>query len=140
MARVTAEEFQEKHARRLKAAIPDVVKGVNAVTKSPTAAAADKQDKMLARITEAVQSGKWAKNLRKVSLDEWKEKMITKGSIRISAGIDGAKDKTIAFAKDLLPHVDAGRAKVKTMPDLTIQDSIARAGAFIMHMSEMKRS
>lgn len=140
MARVTAEEFQEKHARRLKAAIPDVVKGVNAVTKSPMAAAAAKEDKMLANVTASVQSGKWKKNLLKVSLDQWKEKMIQKGSIRIAAGIDGAKEKTISFAKDLLPHVDAGRAKVKTMPDLTIQDSIARAGAFILHMSEMKRS
>lgn len=140
MARVNAVEFQEKHARRLKAAIPDIEKGVGRVTVSPTALAADKADKMLAKVTEAVQSGKWAKNLRRVSLDEWKDKMIKKGTIRIAAGIDGAKAKTIAFAEDLLPHVDRGVELVKKMPDLSIEDSISRAGAFIRHMSNMKRS
>ncbi len=140
MARVNPVEFQEKHARRLKAAVPDIQKGVEGVTSSPTEAAAAKADKMLANLTASVQSGKWARNLKRVSLSDWKEKMIVKGIPRISAGIDGAKAKTIAFAEDLLPHVDAGVAKIKNMPDLSIQDSIARAGAFIMHMSEMKRS
>jgi len=140
MARVNAVEFQEKHARRLKASVPDIQKGVEGVTNSPTEAAAAKADKMLANLTASVQSGKWAQNLKRVSLSDWKEKMIVKGIPRISAGIDGAKAKTIAFAEDLLPHVDEGVRKIAGMPDLSIEDSIARAGAFIRHMSELKRS
>lgn len=139
MARVTAEEYQEKHARRLKASVEDIRRGIERVSTNPCELAAAKADKMLSKLSEAVQSGKWARNLKKVTLDDWKAKMTEKGVPRISGGIDGAKDKVIAFAKDLLPHVDAGVSKVKAMPDLTIDDSINRAGAFIRHMADFKK-
>lgn len=140
MARVTPVEFQEKHARRLKAAVPDIQRGVDRITDNPCEAAARKQDKMLANITDSITNGKWARNLRRVSLSDWKEKMVTKGIPRIATGIDGAAAKTIAFAEDLLPHVDAGVNKVKAMPDLSIEDSINRASTFIRHMADFKRS
>ena len=140
MAKVTPEEYQEKHARRLKASITDITRGVERVTKSPTAAAAEKEDKMLANLTKSVQDGKWARGLKKVSLEDWKSKMINKGVQRIAGGIDGAKDKVVEFASELLPHVDSGVSKVKGMPDLTIEDSINRASTFIRHMAGFKRS
>ena len=139
MAKVTAEEYQEKHARRLKGSTEDIRKGIEKVTKNPCELAAAKSDKMLSKLTESVQSGKWAKNLKKVSLEDWKSKMTDKGVPRISSGIDGAKDKVIAFAEELLPYVDTGVAKVKTMPDLTIDDSINRAAEFIRHMSGFRK-
>jgi len=139
MAKVTAEEYQEKHARRLKGAITDIQRGVDRVTVNPCELAAAKADKMLARLSESVQSGKWARNLKKVTLDDWKTKMKDKGVPRISGGIDGAKEKVIAFAKDLLPHVDTGVAAIKKLPDLTIDDSINRAATFIRHMADFKK-
>jgi len=139
MAKVNPEEYQEKHARRLKGAITDITRGVGRVTVNPCELAAAKSDKMLARLSEAVNSGKWAANLKKVSLEDWKKKMVEKGVPRISGGIDGAKDKVVNFAKVLLPHVDAGVDKIKKLPDLTIDDSINRAATFIRHMAEMKR-
>lgn len=139
MARVTAEEYQEKHARRLKASVEDIRRGIERVTTNPCELAAAKSDKMLSKLSEAVQSGKWARNLKKVSLEDWKDKMTNKGVPRISGGIDGAKEKVIAFAKDLLPHVDTGVAKVNALPDLTIDDSINRAAAFIRHMADFKK-
>jgi len=139
MAKVTAEEYQEKHARRLKGAISDITRGVDRVTTNPCELAAAKADKMLSRLSESVQSGKWARNLKKVTLDDWKTKMKDKGVPRISGGIDGAKDKVIAFAKDLLPHVDTGVAAIKKLPDLTIDDSINRAASFIRYMADFKK-
>lgn len=139
MAKVTAEEYQEKHARRLKASVEDIRRGIERVTQNPCELAAAKADKMLSKLTESVQNGKWAKGLKKVSLEDWKDKMTNKGVPRISGGIDGAKDKVIAFANVLLPHVDAGVSKVKGMADLTIDDSINRAAAFIRHMADFKK-
>lgn len=139
MAKVTPEEFQEKHARRLKGSVEDIRRGVDRISKNPCELAAAKQDKMLSRLSDAVNSGKWANNLKKVTLDEWKTKMTEKGIPRIASGIDGAKDKVVAFAQELLPHVDAGVAKVKGMPDITIEDSINRASTFIRHMANFKR-
>jgi len=140
MAKLTAAEFQEKHARRLKAAVEDVRKGIDRVTESPTAKAALKADKMLANLTSSVQSGKWANGLKRVSLEEWKRKTRDVGVNRIAAGIDAAKDKVTAFAEDLLPHIDRQVAKIKAMPDVTLDDNINRMTTFIRGMSEFKRT
>lgn len=140
MAKLTAVEFQEKHARRLKASTEDMRRGIDRVTESPTAKAASKQDKMLAGVTAAVQSGKWAAGLKRVSLDEWKRKTRDVGVNRVAAGIDAAKEKVVAFAEDLLPHIDRGREKIATMPDLTLDDSINRMTTFTRHMATMKRT
>ena len=140
MAKLTATEFQEKHARRLKASVEDVRKGIDRVTENPCEKAAAKQDKMVANLTRAVADGKWAAGLKRVTLEEWKRKARDIGVNRIAAGIDGAKDKTIDFAEDLLPHIDRGRDKIKAMPDVTLDDNINRMTSFIRHMSEFKRS
>jgi len=139
MAKLTAAEFQEKHARRLKAAVEDVRKGIDRVTENPCEKAAAKQEKMLANLTSAVQSGKWANGLKRVSLEDWKKKARDIGVNRIAAGIDGAKDKVVAFAEKLLPHIDRQQTKIKAMPDVTLDDNINRMVTFIRGMSEFKR-
>jgi len=140
MAKLTAVEFQEKHARRLKAAVEDVRKGIDRVTESPTEKAAAKADKMLTNLTSSVQSGKWAAGLKRVSLEEWKRKARDIGVNRIAAGIDGSKSKVIAFAEELLPHIDRQQAKIAAMPDVTLDDNINRMTSFIRGMSEFKRT
>jgi len=140
MARLTPTEFQEKHARRLSAAVEDVRKGIDKVTVNPCELAAAKQDKMLANLTAAVNDGRWAAGLKRVSLAEWKDKAKNVGAGRITQGINAAKLKVIAFAEELLPHTDAGQAKLTTMPDITLEDNIARMTSFIRHMAEFKRT
>jgi hypothetical protein len=140
MAKLTAAEFQEKHSRRLKAAVEDVRKGIDRVTEAPTAKAAAKQDKMLTNLTRSITDGKWAAGLKRVSLEEWKRKARDVGVNRIAAGIDAAKDKVVSFAEDLLPHIDRGSEKIKTMPDVTLDDNINRMTTFIRHMAGFKRS
>lgn len=140
MSRLTAQQFQEKHARRLSAAVEDVRAGINRVTVNPCELAAAKQEKMLAGITEAVNSGRWAGGLRRVSLEQWKTAAINVGVGRISSGINAAKDKVIAFAEQLLPHIDAQVAKIKALPDLTLEDNINRMTTFIRGMATFKRT
>lgn len=139
MARVSPEDFVEKHARRLKGATDDIRKGVERVTESPTAKAAAKRDKMRQRLVESIDSGKWERGLKRVSLEDWKGQMITKGVGRIAAGVDGAAGKVRAFAEELLPHIDSGVSAVKKMPDVTLEDNIQRMTAFIRHMSKFQR-
>lgn len=140
MSKLTASEFQEKHARRLKAAVEDVRKGIDRVTENPCEKAAGKQDKMLTNLTAAVTSGKWAAGLKRVSLEEWKKKARDIGVNRIAAGIDGAKAKVITFAEQLLPHIDRGQDKIKAMPDVTLDDNINRMTTFVRHMADLKRT
>jgi len=140
MAKLTAAQFQEKHARRLKASVEDIRTGIDRVTENPCEKAAAKKDKMLANLTRAVNDGKYERGLKRVSLEEWKRKARDIGVNRVAAGIDGAKEKVVAFAEELLPHIDRGRDKIKAMPDVTLDDNINRMTSFIRHMSEFKRS
>jgi len=140
MAKLSATEFQEKHARRLKASTEDIRRGIDRVTENPCEKAASKQDKMLTNLTAAVQSGKWAAGLKRVSLEEWKTKARDVGVNRIAAGIDAAKPKVIAFAEELLPHIDRQKSKIAAMPDVTLDDNINRMTTFIRGMSEFKRT
>jgi len=139
MAKLTAAEFQEKHARRLKASVEDMRRGIDRVTENPCEKAAAKQDKMLMNLTASVNSGKWANGLKRVGLEDWKKKARDIGVNRVAAGIDGAKDKVVSFAEVLLPHIDRGIAKIKAMPDITLDDNINRMTSFVRHMSELKR-
>ena len=137
--KMNAQEYQEKHARRLKAAVPDIRRGVERVTESPMLKAAAKSEKMLQNLTEAVNDGKWERGLRRVSLEDWKNATVEKGTGRIAAGIDAAKEKTIAFAEELLPAVERAQTKINTMPDLTLEDNINRMGEYAREMSNFRR-
>jgi len=140
MAKLTAQQFQEKHARRLTAAVQDVKDGIDRVTINPCEQAAAKQAKMLANLTASVNDGRWAAGLKRVSLEDWKKKARDVGAGRIPAGIAAAKDKVIAFAEQLLPHIDAGQAKIANLPDITLEDNINRMVEFTRHMASMKRT
>jgi len=139
MARVTPEEFVEKHNRRLKQAVEDIRAGVNRVTVAPTQLAARKADKMLAKLTERIKDGTWAARLQKVTLEEWRQKMVDKGLPRIPGGIDAAADKVRDFASQLLPYIDAGLAKIRSMPDMTVEDAVNRAATWIRYMASFKK-
>ena len=138
MAKVNAAEFREKHARRLKGSTADIERGIQRVSVAPGKLAAAKADKMKAKIDEAITSGRWAKRVGAVSLSDWQDKAIKKGIPRIASGIDAAAAKVEAFASKLLPAVDAAVNKVKGMPDLTLEDSINRASAYMREMAKFK--
>lgn len=139
MARVDAEGFAEKHARRLKGALQDVRNGIDRVTEAPTLKAAAKKDKMKLNLNAALDNGKWERGLKRVSLEEWKRKAIDKGIERIPRGIDDAHDKVVKFASELLPHVDAGKKSIDKLADVTLEDNINRMTTFIRHMSKFER-
>lgn len=137
---ITPEQYAEKQARNLKAANADIRRGVAAVTEAPTLKAAAAKDKMLQNLTEAINSGKWEAGLKRVSLEEWKSKMIEKGIPRIAAGIDAAHDKVVSFATELLAFETTLQRKTDAMPDLTLDDNIQRATEWMRGMATFKRS
>lgn len=136
--KVNAEQFVEKHARRVKGALEDMRQGVERVTEAPGVRAAKKADKMRANLLEALDSGKWQRRVASVTAEEWKAAMLNKGVNRVAAGIDAAHDKVRAFAEQLLSYQANLMSQVENMPDLTLEDSIARATAWIRGMSKFE--
>jgi len=139
MARKTAAQVAEKWNRRLKGSTQDIEAGVQAVSESPTAKAARKADKMRAKVVESIDSGKWASGLNRVTLEDWKNKTTRKGIPRIAQGADEAVPKMQAFMGELLPHIEAVKAEVAGMPDMTLEDSLNRMNTFIRGMSRFRR-
>lgn len=136
--RVTPDQFVEKHARRTKAAVPDYKAGIARVSEAPGLAAAAKSDKMLAKLTEAVTSGKWAERVASVGLSEWQDAAMNKGAPRITAGVDGAASKVRAFASQLIPELERIKSEVDRMDDLTLEDSLARMRHQVIEMSKFE--
>ena len=140
MAKITPDEFVEKHARRLKGSTEDIRRGVERVTEAPTLKAAAKKEKMKANLNAALDSGKWERGLKRVTLEDWKSKMIDKGVGRIAAGIDAAAPKMKDFASELLPHIDRIQAEIKKLPDVSLEDNINRMTTFVRGMAKFKRT
>lgn len=136
MAKLTPSEAREKHARRLKGALDDMRKGVESVTVAPGKKAAAAQAKMRASIVESIDSGKWARKVGAVSLEDWKKAMTEKGLNRVASGIDGAAEKVEAFFAELFPYQDSLQRELENMPDLTLEDSIQRMTKWVRGMAK----
>lgn len=140
MAKVTPAEYAEKWARRTAAATADYTRGVARVTEAPGIAAAAKQDKMLAQLTESILNGTWARRVAGVSLQSWKDSATTKGAPRIAAGVQAAQADMQRFGTELLARIDSVKGTIDQMPDLTLEDRIQRSVAFQRAMAEFKRA
>lgn len=138
--RVTPTQAADKHIRNTTAAVQYMRQGVEAVTESPTEAAAKKIDKMQANFLAAIQSGKVERGLRRVSLADWKEAMLTKGVGRVASGVEASRSKQEAFYSDLFAYEDQLLGKIDAMNDLTLEDSIQRMTEWVRGMSKFERS
>ena len=138
MARVNAQQYAEKWARRMKGATEDMRIGVEQVSVAPGVQAAKKADKMLAGIQRAISDGTWQRAVSAVSLEDWKDAYLTKGIQRVAAGVDGAMNKQVQMATKLLAAVDAAVAKVNQMPDATLDDRINKSAEYMRTMANAK--
>lgn len=136
MAQKTAAQVAAKWASRAQGATQALQDGINNVQTAPGALAAAKQDKMLANLTKSILDGKWAANVSAVTLQQWKDAMLTKGVQRYGAGVAAAQPKMQAFMSKLLPFQANIQAQLASMPDLTLQDNINRA---VFMMTEMSK-
>lgn len=138
MPKLTPKQAADKWSQRATAAVGDYKAGVLRVTESPTAKAAEAGDKMLAKVMEAINSGRWAAALKAVSLEDWKKAASEKGSARMAAGVQGSVAKQEAYYAEVFPYLETLQREIAAMPNLTLEDSIARAAHFMRGMNEFK--
>lgn len=114
------------------------INAIQAVTKSPMAAAAAQQSAYLAGVQNAVASGKWKQGLLSVSLSDWQQKTSQNGANTMVAGATSAQNKMQNFFQQLLPYTANLSAQVKAMPKGSLEDSISRATYAITQMSKFR--
>jgi hypothetical protein len=112
-----------KWQQRLSGAGTAITDGVNAVREAPGAKAAQQVDVWLANLNAA--RDKWVRNTSAVTVDQWRNAMITKGIPRISAGATAAVPKMTQFMQQWLPHAEQVRASLP--PRETIDQNYQRA-------------
>lgn len=136
--KVTPQQYADRWTQGLSGASQRINDGIDGVTVAPSQQAIKAQAKMLANVTQAINNGKWAAGLNKISLQDWQTAMKTKGVPRIATGAQAANSKMAAFAANLIPYQNTLQSKVKAMPNMTLQDNVARSTAWILGMAQFK--
>ena len=129
-----------KWKRNIQGATQEIKDGVMNTTKNPMELAADAQDKWFNRIQEAYNSGKFAARLRAVPIEKWRRNTIDIGIGRISAGAEKAEKDLEKFYGELFSFQQTIASELDGMPDVTLEDSIARMTHNTRRMAEFSRS
>ena len=136
---MTGKDFQEKHARNLKAASDEIRKGVESVNVAPGVKAAEQRKAWEAKMSSKEVQDKWERNVKGVSLDDWKKDMIEKGVGRISAGLDRSADKIAEFGDKLISFEKSAKAEFDKIHPLTIDESADKMVKWIKKMHEFHK-
>jgi len=136
--RMTGSDFHEKHSKNLKAAGEEIRKGVEAVTEAPGKKAAARKDVYVARMQDSKVHDRWAKNVGKVSLEDWKKDMLEKGVGRISAGLDRSAAKIADFGDKLISHIKSIKPAFDERRPVTLDEAAAKASDWIKAMGKFK--
>lgn len=135
--RVDPAGYVDKYTRRITAATPDIQAGIKRVTQAPGAAAAAQQGLMLAKLTESVTSGRWAKNVGAVPLADWQAAALNKGVPRIAAGVQAAQPKIQKMAGLLLAAVSQAQDAANAQPRGDLNANIQRMVTFATTMAQL---
>jgi len=114
------------------------VEGVQTTSKDPVAAAIRAQGALVQNFTQAVTSGRWARNLQAVGKAGWQQAVQAKAgnySTGIAAGVPNYERAMATW----LPRIQQAAASVQTMPSGTLQLNLARSNAFATALYNAKR-
>lgn len=139
MVKKTAKEVAEDWASALKASTEKIRRGVERVEVNPFEEATKQEKKMLAKLVEAIESGRWRYELSKFTKDDYIKLMKELGIPRISKGVDMSLSEQEKFFTALLSHIEEGLREVEKIPKETLDDSIRRAEVMIRHMAKFKK-
>ena len=137
--RLTAEQATQRLIAGAQANVGRYVSGINAVTESPMAKAAQKAQKAAAGYAESISSGRWAAGLASSSIEEWRAGAVSGGGSAYVAGIQAKAGK---IARKLGPALDLTYSvsdAVASMPTDTIGQRIAKSTAYQMKRYEASR-
>lgn len=99
--------------------------GVQATQVDVVGRAIAAQPKMLANVTQAITSGRWARRLSDVGTAGWKAATLAKAS-NYATGITAGVDSYQRAMQTWLPIIQSAAASVNAMPNASFADSIAR--------------
>lgn len=116
--------------------VQKIIAGVNAVTDNPMSKAIAAIPKMQQNFDAAVSSGKIARGMGRVTLQQWKSVTAAKDGTNLASGVNAAQQKRLAFDTYLVQTVNNGLPTIAAMPNTTLAEAIMKAGAWITYMHD----
>ena len=114
--------------------------GIQATQKDVAALAVAAKPKMLANVTQAINSGRWERGIQRGGTAYWKQQAVAKAG-NYATGISAGGDKYQQAAQIWYPIIDSAAASVRSMPNGSFQDSLNRMTAFAtaLHNAKLAR-
>lgn len=138
MPKITAQQAADKWANNSASASSRFQQGVQNTTKDVVGRAIAAQTKLRNAFNEAVDSGRWARNLNAVGNAGWKAKTAAKVS-NYSSGISAGKESTVQAFTKLFQFEESLEQSIAQMPNETDADAEARALAWMRGMRSYKQ-
>lgn len=113
-------------------------RGVQNVTDAPNAAAAKALPRWIASVTSKDTQDKYVAKNNAVTLQSWQQATIQYGVPNLSRGAQKGQSKYATFAGKFYPYLSTGLAQVSAMPNVTLQDRIAKAVAMMQYNAGFK--
>ena len=114
--------------------------GINNVKTAPGAKAAAALPRWVASVTSTDVQQKFASRVSSVTLQAWQAAATGIGVQRLSQGATKGVNKYQSFATQFYPYLSTGLAQIQAMPNVTLEDRIARANALMRYNAQFKRS
>lgn len=133
----TPQEIADNYAAATQAKSGNYKKGILRVTENPAAKAATKLEEAKRGYIDAIDSGKTARGLGRVTLAGWQGMASTKGASNFVTGTAAAKPKVVAYQQAVAGAVQALRQEINNMPNATKADRKARANRWFDGMGEI---
>ncbi len=114
------------------------VDGVQNTSTDPVQRAIQNQGALLAGFTQAVTSGRWARNLAAVGKAGWQSATVAKAG-NYGVGIAAGEQKYATAMQTWLPRIQQAAASARAMPSGSIAASNARSAAFATALYNAKR-
>lgn len=105
--------------------------GVANVTTAPNAQAAAALPRWIASVNSKAVQDKYVSKNNAVTLQSWQAATTTYGVPNLTRGAAKGQSKYTTFAQKFYPFLSANLAKIQAMPNVTLQDRIARATALM---------
>lgn len=138
MAIPDASTVAQRWAQNAAAAAPRYVQGAEQTSKDPTALAIAALPKYMQRVQEAYQSGRTQRGLQRAGKAGWLAGVTGKGAMNYSNGVSASQGKFAERIAPVLAYEATLQGQINNMPNLTLQDSINRATAWIQGMAAYK--
>lgn len=135
---LTPAEVARKWQKNYSNAGEDFEAGVKNMTENPLEAAAANAEYWFARVRESYESQTWQDSLRSFDFQEWKNRTIKFGKLRMADGAAKGFQKQLNFMNFWLPLMQQLRQRIKAMPKASRADRRARMLAAFDFNSENK--